>query len=249
MRSFGPGIQHQSGFDVRFDWGLRGLEAAGAGTDVVVVVDVLSFCSALDVAVGRGAVVHPFARPDASAHAFAETKRALLAVSREDVSSTHPLSMSPLSLQKLPPESTLVLPSPNGAVLSMAAMEMGKTVIAGCLRNASAVARAARAHGRTILVLAAGERWPDGSLRPALEDLLGAGAVLSALRGSFSPEAAVAAASFTPASARSLIEECSSGRELIAKGFRDDVEISTAYDESEVVPISIDGAYRAAAPV
>jgi 2-phosphosulfolactate phosphatase len=93
-------------------------------------------------------------------------------------------------------------------------------------------------------VLAAGERWPDGSLRPALEDLLGAGAILSALRGSFSPEAAVAATSFSSENVGSLIEGSASGRELIARSFHEDVEVAGAYDESERVPLLVDGAFR-----
>jgi 2-phosphosulfolactate phosphatase len=244
MCSFAPNLHGQSGFDVRFDWGLRGLEAAGDGADVVVVVDVLSFSTAVDVAVGRGAVVHPFARRDASAQAFAESLGALVAVSRKDASPDQPLSLSPASLRALPQGCTLVLPSPNGSAASVAAKDMGATVLAGCLRNATAVARAARARGRTILVLAAGERWPDGSLRPALEDLLGAGAILSALRGSFSPEAAVAATSFSSENVDSLLEASASGRELIARGFREDVEVAGAYDESELIPLLVDGAFR-----
>lgn len=246
MGSFAAGLHGQSGFDVRFDWGPRGLEAAGVGADVAVVVDVLSFSTAVDVAVGRGAIVHPFAHRDAGARAFAESLGALVVVSRKDVSPDHPLSLSPVSLRALPHGCTLVMPSPNGSAASVAAKDMGVTLLAGCLRNATAVARAARARGRTILVLAAGERWPDGSLRPALEDLLGAGAILSALRGSFSPEAAVAAESFSPENVRSLIEASASGRELIARGFREDVEVATAYDESELVPLLVDGAFRAA---
>ena len=43
----------------------------------------------------------------------------------------------------------------------------------------AAVARWLQARGGTVAVVAAGERWPDGSLRPAAEDLWGAGAVLA----------------------------------------------------------------------
>ena len=93
--------------------------------------------------------------------------------------------------------SRLVLPSPNGSAIAAAAP--GVTVAAS-LRNASAVAEwlSERFRGdvEPVSVIAAGERWPDGSLRPALEDLLGAGAVLSALVArtgvSESPEAAAA---------------------------------------------------------
>lgn len=35
--------------------------------------------------------------------------------------------------------------------------------------------------GRTVAVIPAGERWADGSLRPAIEDLLGAGAFIREL--------------------------------------------------------------------
>jgi phosphosulfolactate phosphohydrolase-like enzyme len=46
----------QAAWRVRFDWGPEGLVAVGAA-DVVVIVDVLSFCTAVDVAVSRGAAV------------------------------------------------------------------------------------------------------------------------------------------------------------------------------------------------
>jgi 2-phosphosulfolactate phosphatase len=74
-------------------------------------------------------------------------------------------TLSPASLRSLPMGSSLVLPSPNGATLALAT---GSTpTFAGCLRNARAVAEAASRHGRRVAVVASGERWADGSLRPA----------------------------------------------------------------------------------
>jgi phosphosulfolactate phosphohydrolase-like enzyme len=48
----------QAGYHVRSDWGGRGLATLAACT-VIVVVDVFSFCTAVDVAISRGASVRP----------------------------------------------------------------------------------------------------------------------------------------------------------------------------------------------
>ena len=58
----------QGDHTVRFDWGPTGGLAVGEGADAAVVVDVLSFTTALGVAVERGAVVVPYpaGRPDAA---------------------------------------------------------------------------------------------------------------------------------------------------------------------------------------
>ena len=225
----------QSSFSVRFEWGAQGLEAIGPTSRVIVIVDVLSFCTCVDVAASRGAVVFPYRWRDDTAVRFAAERQAVLA----DAHRTNAAySLSPTSLAKIPSGTRLVLPSPNGATLSFQAMKFGTTV-AACLRNAAAVARFAEAQGGPISVIACGERWSDGTLRPAWEDGVGAGAVIAGLSGTRSPEAEAAYASFHQAEAalHQRIEVCSSGRELMERGFADDVETASALNVSACVPI------------
>jgi len=161
---------------------------------------------------------------------------ALLAVKGREQGSGY--SLSPASLLAIPHGTKIVLPSPNGSLLTLQAAEMA-TTLAGCLRNASAVAAAAQELGRSFAVIACGERWRDGGLRPAVEDLIGAGAIIQALPGSRSPEAESALAAFTRFHAElpTALRECVSGRELIARGFADDVKESAQLNVSANVPI------------
>jgi 2-phosphosulfolactate phosphatase len=152
--------------------------------------------------------------------------------------------LSPASFLDVEPEARVVLPSPNGATLSLEAGH--ETVFAGCLRNATAVAQEAQAAGKRILVVPCGERWPDGSLRPCLEDWLGAGAIIDALPCARSPEAEAARAAFCSmrdALARHL-EDCTSGQELIERGFGEDVRLAAQWNVSQAVPVLCEGAYR-----
>jgi 2-phosphosulfolactate phosphatase len=230
----------QHGFDVALEWGEAGLATLAPGCDAIVIVDVLSFSTCVEAAVSRGARVVPCARrvdaPELAARHGAEVARP-----RGEGGP----SLSPLSLLPLPRGATIVLPSPNGSSLSLATGDV--PTLAGCLRNATAVARAATALGRRIGVIAAGERWRgDGSLRPAIEDLLGAGAVVAALPGRRSPEAEVACAAFAAMRLRlpEVLLECASGRELCERGFAGDVLYAAVCDVSEAVPLLQAGVYR-----
>ena len=69
----------QAGHEVRFDWGPDGLRAVGAGADVIVIVDVLSFTTCVAIAVARGARVFPYIWKDERAAAFARERGAELA--------------------------------------------------------------------------------------------------------------------------------------------------------------------------
>jgi 2-phosphosulfolactate phosphatase len=187
------GYLTQASFELRCAWGLQGLSILAPTSDAVVIVDVLSFSTAVDIALSRAARVYPYRGTYEQARSYALSLGAILA--EKDRNAAY--SLSPNSLLQLPRGARLVLPSPNGSTLSMST---GDTpTLAGCLRNYKSVALAAQKFGRRIAVIAAGERWMDGSLRPGVEDWLGAGAVLSQLKGTLSPEARAAAASFQAA--------------------------------------------------
>lgn len=249
-----PGVDEwfaQRGYGVRFDWGAAGARALAPDVACLVVVDVLSFTTAVTVAVDAGTRVFPYAWRDASAAEYAREMGAELAVGRGAVTETAPWSLSPATLRRAPYTPRLVLPSPNGSSIAAAAGD--STVVAGCLRNATAVAEwlAAHAYGtpaRPVAVIAAGERWPDGTLRPALEDLLGAGAIIRSLStratAPMSPEATTAAAAFpTPETAARAITECASGRELHERGFGDDVAVAIEHDTCATAPVLTSGAF------
>lgn len=233
----------QSEFDIRCEWGLHGIQALASISDVVIIVDVLSFTTCVDIAVSNGAVIFPYRFKDESAVAFAKSKSALLAGSRRDA--TTEFSLSPASIAKISEGTRLVLPSPNGSTLTLST---GNTpTIAGCLRNCQAVAENAANLGKTIAVIPAGEKWEnDGSLRPAIEDLIGAGSIIHFLKGRKSPEALVAQTAFEAASSGifETLSKCSSGKELIDRGFVEDVVLAAEYNCSTMVPVLKDKIYQ-----
>jgi 2-phosphosulfolactate phosphatase len=235
----------QTAYDLRCEWGEHGVAALAPESDAVVIVDVLSFSTAVSVAIDRGAEVVPHRWRDDSARARAEAFGALVAGPRGSG-----FSLSPVSLLDLPEGSKIVLPSPNGSTLSLAT---GTTpTYAGCLRNARAVARAAAVHGRHVAVVPAGERWPDDSLRPSFEDLVGAGAVLRELGGARSPEAEAMVAAFEAVSGdlEAFLLASAEGRWLSARGYAQDVVAAAELDVSCYAPRLLEGSYtREEAPV
>jgi len=229
---------------VACEWGSAGVKALRDHVAVLVIVDVLSFSTAVDVALSRGATVIPFPLGDpALARAEAERRGARLAAPRRAGAQ---LSLSPASLRQLSPGERLLLPSPNGSRLSREAAPA--MVFTACLRNFPSVAAATARHAgdRAIGVIPAGERWPDDTLRPAIEDWLGAGAVIDALDRPTTAEARVARDAFRAATddLPTLVRDSISGRELIERGFLSDVEIATERGVSGIAPFLLDGAFQ-----
>ena len=230
---------------VDFGWGLRGLHSLLPTSDAIVIVEVLSFSTAVDVAISRGAQVFPFPYGHSDAERYARSCGALLAQPRR--AGGGQLSLSPGTLKSVTHGTRIVLPSPNGSRLSR---ETGAVpTLTGCLRNATAVAQAASSQGPSIGVIAAGERWPDGSLRPAIEDLLGAGTIIEFMTALLSPdaEAARGACRALQGRVRDVIRESQSGRELIEAGYAGDVDIAIEANVSSVAPLLQDEAYVDAA--
>jgi 2-phosphosulfolactate phosphatase len=122
-------------------------------------------------------------------------------------------------------------------------------VVAGSLRNCAAVARwaleqqADKGDRFTVAVVACGADRHDGQLRFALEDLLGAGAIIDALAAVgidyCSPEAASAAASFTGLrnATGHLIGASTGGRAVAKSGGRAAIDVAIDVNSSDEVPI------------
>jgi 2-phosphosulfolactate phosphatase len=237
-------IFNQAEYALRCEWGTHGVEQLAKISDVLIVVDVLSFSTAVDIAVSNGAIVFPYGNRDGQMEEYARVRMARIA---EKVRTQSGFSLSPASLRQVPRGYRLVLPSPNGGALSLAGDET--VTFTACLRNAGAVARAALQYGSTFAVIPAGERWPDGSLRPAIEDWIGAGAVLAQLPGRPSPEAAAAIAAFESAKCGTglglsyMLRGSSSGKELIDRGFGEDVAMAAEIDVSDTAPRLQDGGF------
>jgi len=249
----------QSSYAVRLEVGPTGAAAVTAGLgrdDVAVVVDVLSFTTTLGVAVERGIEVRPCRWRDQRAAAYAVEHDAVLAVGRFEAASVGVRlpTLSPAAMLRgdgVEGVERLVLPSPNGS--SICAL-LADGVVAASLRNATAAADAlapALRQGSVLAVVASGERWPDGSLRPAAEDVWGAGALLAALleRGvtGLSPEAELAVASWRAVAGDPVValHACAGGRELAAAGFGADVDVAAEVDASTVVPVLVGGVFVA----
>ena len=242
-------VYSQSGFQCRMDWGVRGVEEASSRGDIIIVVDVLSFSSTVTTAVHHGAIIYPFPRVG-DIVAFGKAIDAEVLLGRKEAREAGKPSLSAPSFRDESHRGKkFVLSSLNGATCAKASQKVPALLI-GCLLNASAVARVAdkiqKETGANVTVIACGERWRGDAedrreLRPAIEDYLGAGAILEKLTGTKSPEARLCITAFENAKSdlTELIWECASGRELRAWNFEDDVSYPSQIDTLNEVPILV----------
>ena len=226
-------------------WGTHGADVAAGRGDIVVIIDVLSFSTTVATAVGAGAVVFPCA-DKRGATMYARSIGAEEAVSRHEVPAKGRFSLSPLTFSKVERGAKIVLPSPNGARCSLAAAK-APIIVAGAFVNSRAVADYALdeaiSRGCDISLMACGEMLTpygkDLSIRFALEDLLGAGAIAAHLNCDKSPEARAAESAFLAVKdgLRNVLFECESGHELLEMGYPQDIEFAARVGISKTVPV------------
>lgn len=231
--------KYSNKYSVFCEWGKSGMNLGISEVDVTIIVDVLSFSTCVDIVISQGSEVYPYLYKDSTALDYSKKLKAYLAGARNAGEYT----LSPKSLINIKKGSKLVLPSPNGSVLTMSATS--KFVLTGCLRNCVAVAHAAQRLGHYIAIIPAGELWPDGSFRVAYEDLIGAGSIIHHMKGNKSLEANYAEEIFLISQRNNFkdIYLLRSAIELINCGFSCDVDIASIYNISNYVPFYQEGRY------
>jgi 2-phosphosulfolactate phosphatase len=234
-----------SSYRCQLDWGRDGTRRAVERGDVLVIVDVLSFSTAVATAVHNGGIIYPCSQNE-DASAIAQHIGGEVAVHRRNVPQKGRFSLSPVTYRNIEPGTKVVLASPNGATCSRYASQVPYLFV-GALVNAQAVALAVsqvlEKEALNVTMIACGERWEtpseDGELRFAIEDYLGAGAILSYLQQEKSPEAHICEGAFLHVQNKlaQVLWECESGRELCERGFDEDVQHAAQLNVYALVPV------------
>lgn len=71
---------NQNEFDVKCEWRIRGVEELSSVLDVIIIVDILSFPTCVDVATNNGAIIYPCSWKDESAIDYAKSLKAAMSV-------------------------------------------------------------------------------------------------------------------------------------------------------------------------
>lgn len=212
----------------------------------MIIVDVLSFSSTVVTGLNYGAIIYPYP-PHLNGKAYAQSLGALYILGRAEAARLDAPTLSPVTFNHSHDRQKYVLSSLNGAFCTWIASHIPALFI-GSLLNASVVASAASQISASlkanITVVPCGEVWNgvkefEDSLRPAMEDYLGAGAILSRIEGKQSAEVQVCIGAFqhSKSTLSRLIWDCTSGIELRERGFEKDVKHCSRLNIYQTVPI------------
>ena len=235
---------NQDPYRCRVEWGRRAAHDAAVRGDIVVIVDVLRFSSAVVTAVHHGAEAYAMGTKHEAIELASQTGAVVLP---RDASDPHMTTLSPRTYLGVGRGERVVIASINGGRCAQLAAE-APFVFAGAMLNAGAIADAVALilNARPDLCLTivpCGERWhephEEGHLRFAVEDYLAAGAILVELPHEKSPEAAVCAAAFlrSEGDTFSTLRECASGRELRSAGLDADVRDCAQLNLYDTAPV------------
>lgn len=251
MRLNAGGVHHSSHMNkptVFLDQDVEGVELALRNNHIVVIVDVFSFSTAVTTAIANGFTIYPVSDRERGQQ-LAEKTGAELAGKRGEAK----YSLSPLTyLNPDQPANKIVLYSPNGA--ACCEMVKDRTAFIGCFLNAKAVGkkvtRLAKKTNQNVTVVMAGEQraviagdrveYIKESTRKvfALEDFLGAGAIIKEIKINKSPEAIVCESAFKKSSKQlhELLTDSFSGRYLVQKSSSADIDFSIQLNRYDSVP-------------
>ncbi|ALJ18975.1 2-phosphosulfolactate phosphatase [Microbacterium sp. No. 7] len=238
----------QASYQVRFEWGVAGLDRL-APADVVVVVDVLGLSTDAVGRVAAGDEVAPgaLALADAAGDAVGAAGVAAAArIAARAAGTGATVLLGCLRNASATAAAVLAEQSRRGARTSVA------VIAAGDPASADPASGDPGSAGLAVTGMApSGSALAHAPLRFAVEDLLGAGAVIDGLTAlgidHTSPEAAAASEAFRGlrGAVRHLLTASGSGRERADGGFRAEVESAASLDATPVVPVLRGGVLRA----
>lgn len=238
-------IFSQNPYRCKLDFGQWGTAQALARKDIIVIVDTLSFSTAVVTAVAHGGLIYPCSIAEDSVM-LAQRLGAEVAVRRSEVPHKGWFSLSPITYVGITAGTKIVIPSPNGGTCSASA-QTAPCLFIGSFINAKAIANAISQVLKTtnlcVTIICCGERELAlsnyGETRMAIEDYLGAGAILSYLKYEKSPEAYVCENAFlhTHKQLEAMLLDCCTGRKLRESGFVSDVQHASQLNLYSSVPI------------
>lgn len=211
---------------------------------VVVVVDVLRATTSLLVLVERGVSEVVIAPSVSAARQYRGLHPGVLAAGEERGQAPEGFDFgnSPVAFARADLSGRRVVLATTNGTRALLAVKEAPVLLAGCLRNASAVARAARAEavgtGRDVTIVCAGREG-----RFSLDDAYTAGAIVDAMRrhggeGLVLTDGAVAAQTLYQSlpDALAVFRTSRAGRQLVEIGLEEDLPFCASRDCSDLVP-------------
>ncbi len=86
-------------YSVRLEWGPAAIRQLGSEADCIVIIDIMSFSTCVNMAVERGGIIYPYPWRDETAQRYGEERGAEVASGKQRFSEGW--SLSPQSMQRV----------------------------------------------------------------------------------------------------------------------------------------------------